>query len=363
MVRRLSVVVVSVLVVVTGWVVVSSRATAASSTPVVYVATGENFPDALGAAAAAAVQGGPVLLVRKGSIPSETAAELSRLSPDVIYVVGGTAVITDSVVSQLGAYAATVTRVAGANRYATAAAVSQGVFPVSGGGGAALEARVAALEAQVDALEALLAGVTRNGDTLKFTAMNLQVVNGQNETSSSNGLGNVIIGYNEDQDSDETRTGSHYLIVGKEHTWTAYGGIVAGYRNTATGNHASVSGGRDNTASGWASSVSGGWNNTASGNRSWVSGGENNTASGDRSSVSGGRDNTASDIYASVSGGYANRASGNYASVSGGTSNTASGYSASISGGWYGTASGSFSSILGGTNKTVDTSYGCWPAC
>ncbi len=65
-IRRLSVIVVSVLVVATAWVIVSSRATAASPTPVVYVATGENFPDALGASAAAAVQGGPVLLVRKG---------------------------------------------------------------------------------------------------------------------------------------------------------------------------------------------------------------------------------------------------------------------------------------------------------
>jgi hypothetical protein len=358
----MSVIVVSVLVVVTAWVVVSSRATAASSTPVVYVATGENFPDALGASAAAAVQGGPVLLVRKGSIPSETAAELSRLSPDVIFVVGGTAVIDDTVVSQLGAYASTVTRVAGANRYATAAAVSAAVFPVSGGGGGALEARVAALEAQVDALQALLSGVTRNGDTLLLTGMNLQVVNGQGETVTSNGLGNVIIGYNEDEGSDETRTGSHYLIVGKEHTWTAYAGIVAGYRNTATGNHASVSGGRDNTASGYAASVSGGIYNTASGSRSWVSGGRDNTASGTYASVSGGRNNTASDNYASVSGGYANTASGDYSSVSGGTSNTASGYSASISGGWFSTASGSYSSILGGQNESVSGNYDTYPA-
>jgi hypothetical protein len=347
MVRRMSVIVVSVLVVVTGWVVVSSRATAASSTPVVYVATGENFPDALGASAAAAVQGGPVLLVRKGSIPSETAAELSRLSPDVIFVVGGTAVITDSVVSQLGAYASTVTRVAGANRYATAAAVSAAVFPVtsSGGGGAALEAAVAALTARVDTLEskvaglesdnddleALLAGVTRNGDTLKFTGMNLQVVNGLGSTATSNGLGNVIIGYNEDVGTSETRTGSHYLIVGREHTWTAYAGIVAGYSSTVTGAYASVSGGYYNTASGTYTSVSGGLYNTASGNYSSVSGGWSNTASGWYASVSGGRDN---------------RASGNYSSVSGGRDNR---------------ASGDYTSILGGQNQTVNTTYGIYP--
>jgi putative cell wall-binding protein len=88
--RSVLVVVLSLLVVAAGIVLVSQRASAASSTPVVYVATGENFPDALGAAAAAAVQGGPVLLVRNTSIPAATAAELARLSPNVIYVAGGT---------------------------------------------------------------------------------------------------------------------------------------------------------------------------------------------------------------------------------------------------------------------------------
>jgi hypothetical protein len=303
-----------------------------------------------------------VLLVREGSIPSETAAELSRLSPDVIFVVGGTAVITDSVVSQLGAYASTVTRVAGPNRYATAAAVSAAVFPVTFGGGdiAALEAAVAALTTRVDTLEtkvaglesdnddleALLAGVTRNGDTLKFTAMNLQVVNGLGATATSNGLGNVIVGYNEDVGGNEIRTGSHYLIVGDEHTWTNYGGIVAGFSNTASGAYASVSGGLDNTASG---------------DNASVTGGQYNTASGDYASVSGGWVNTASGSYASVSGGYNNTAGITSSSVSGGFGNTASGIYASVSGGYSNTASGNYSSILGGQNQTVSVAYGIYP--
>jgi hypothetical protein len=375
-VRRLSVIVVSVLVVVTGWVIVSSRATAASSTPVVYVATGENFPDALGASAAAAVQDGPVLLVRKSSIPSVTAAELSRLNPDVIFVVGGTAVITDTVVSQLGTYASTVTRVAGPDRYATAAAVSAAVFPIAGGGGGALEARVVALEAQVDALQALLAGVTRNGDTLILSGMNLQVVNGQGTTTTSNGLGNVIIGYNEDMGSQEPRTGSHYLIVGDEHTWTSYGGIVAGYQNTAGGAFGSVTGGHFNIASGDYSSVTGGYSNiasaeyssmtggrfnTASGWASSVFGGQYNDAEGTRSTVTGGLDNTASGDYSSVSGGWGNTAGGQYASVSGGNLNSAGGESSSVSGGWWNFATGNYSSVLGGSHETVTSSYGTYP--
>jgi hypothetical protein len=248
-IRRSLVLFVSVLVLIAG-VFVVQRANAASSTPVVYVATGENFPDALGAAAAAAVQGGPVLLVTKTAIPAETKAELSRLSPDVIYVSGGTAVVSDTVFDALKAYAPTVKRVAGANRYSTAVEVSKSAFPVTSSGGGdvaaltaavnALTARVSALEAENTVLKSTLSGVTRNGDTLTFTGMNLQVVNGEGSTSSSNSLGNVIIGYNEDLFGDETRTGSHYLVVGPDHAWTLYGGIVAGAGNTASGRYSSV---------------------------------------------------------------------------------------------------------------------------
>jgi hypothetical protein len=118
-------------VVAAGIVVVSQRAGAASSTPVVYVATGENFPDALGAGPAAAIVKGPILLVSQNSIPGETAAELTRLSPDKIIIVGGTAVVSASVESGLAAYAGTVERIAGANRYDTAAKLSAATYPAT----------------------------------------------------------------------------------------------------------------------------------------------------------------------------------------------------------------------------------------
>ncbi|HEX4906512.1 MAG TPA: cell wall-binding repeat-containing protein [Acidimicrobiales bacterium] len=90
---------------------------------VVYVATGANFPDALGGGPAAANEGAPILLVEQNAIPATTAAELSRLRPTRIVLLGGTAAISDVVHMQLGSYATTVDRVAGLNRYATAAAV------------------------------------------------------------------------------------------------------------------------------------------------------------------------------------------------------------------------------------------------
>lgn len=97
-----------------------------SAVDTVFVATGSNFPDALGAAAAAGHLGAPVLLVGE-TVPGATASELTRLGPSKIYVVGGSAVISDAVAASLGAYG-TVERLAGANRYATAAAVSQEVY-------------------------------------------------------------------------------------------------------------------------------------------------------------------------------------------------------------------------------------------
>jgi hypothetical protein len=99
------------------------------ATPIVIVATGENFPDALGAGPAGGVESAPVLLVSKNSIPDATKAELARLQPNEIHIVGGTAVISTSVEQQLGAYAAHIVRLAGANRYETAAEVSKSAFP------------------------------------------------------------------------------------------------------------------------------------------------------------------------------------------------------------------------------------------
>ena len=130
-IRRSILVVLVCLVVVAAGVFVSQRASAASSTPVVYVATGENFPDALGAGPAAAIVKGPILLVSLNAIPGETAAELTRLAPDKIIIVGGTAVVSASVESGLAAYAGTVERIAGANRYDTAAKLSAATYPAT----------------------------------------------------------------------------------------------------------------------------------------------------------------------------------------------------------------------------------------
>src|SRR5881396_3354346 len=194
-----------------------------------------------------------------------------------------------------------------------------------------------------------------SGPHLLITGCNVHIRSGSGMTGDTTNLGNLIIGYNEPRNTTDTtnRTGSHTLIIGPEHQFTASGGLLAGYRSTVTADFASVSGGRDNTASGNAASVSGGFTNAASGLEASVSGGELNTASGDFASVSGGQSNTASGFVASVSGGRQNTASGNVASVSGGRQNTASANDASVSGGGANTASGAIASVSGGELNTA----------
>jgi CBS domain-containing protein len=98
----------------------------------VFIATGENYPDALAASAATDDQG-PILLVTHNSIPEPTEDELVRLNPKRIVVVGGTAVISAQVEADLGAFTTgDVIRLSGANRYETAADISAATFPITG---------------------------------------------------------------------------------------------------------------------------------------------------------------------------------------------------------------------------------------
>jgi hypothetical protein len=94
---------------------------------------------------------------------------------------------------------------------------------------------------------------------MTFTGVNVQIVSGSGATDGPvNGTGNLIIGYNENPGD---QSGSHNLVVGQGHTFTNYGGFVAGLGNTVGGPNASVSGGQGNTAyAGW-SSISGGMSN------------------------------------------------------------------------------------------------------
>jgi len=96
---------------------------------VAFVATGENYPDALAGGPPAAKLGGPILLTEKDKLPAATITELNRLKPGRIVVLGGTGVVSAAVEKALQAHTSgEVSRLAGADRYSTAAAVSAAHF-------------------------------------------------------------------------------------------------------------------------------------------------------------------------------------------------------------------------------------------
>ncbi len=237
---------------------------------------------------------------------------------------------------------------------------------------AALKADVAALQAEMAEMKALLAGVTRGNnadgfDTLTLEGMNLQVTNGTGNTGATNGLGNVIIGYNTDAEADDLRSGSHYLVIGDEHSYSSYSAAVAGFDNASLSFYASafgrqaiaegqwsfVAGGNDNQASGTASFVGGGLENQASGNYSSVFGGSSNEASGPWSSAAG-FGNLASGEVSFVGGASVSTAEGNTSFVGGGTQNLASGASSFVGGGSTNLASGAESFVGGGDGNIAD---------
>jgi putative cell wall-binding protein len=109
-----------------------SKSTFVPGVPYVFVATGRGFPDALAGGALAAQLGAPLLLVSTSSIPTPTLNEIKRLKPTDIYVLGGPAVVAEAVLQQLRSYdhptVGATYRLAGADRFATAAAISRAAF-------------------------------------------------------------------------------------------------------------------------------------------------------------------------------------------------------------------------------------------
>lgn len=105
-------------------------AAAWGSAPTVYLATGRDYADALGAAAIAGAKNAPVVLVNgaASALPAASTALLKTLKTTSTVIVGGEGAVSKGIAQNLAAAKLTVTRHGGADRYATNAALNGASF-------------------------------------------------------------------------------------------------------------------------------------------------------------------------------------------------------------------------------------------
>ena len=110
--------------------IVTSQETFRGGAETVVIATGENWPDALGGSALAGTMYGPILLSPKDALPADVLAEIERLNPSSAYVLGGEGALSDDVYDELTGLLGSmnVTRLGGADRYETAEIIADEVI-------------------------------------------------------------------------------------------------------------------------------------------------------------------------------------------------------------------------------------------
>lgn len=121
--------------------------------PIVFIANGNNFPDALASGPAAGSLGAPVLLVNGGaqSVDDDLIELLDELGTTRAYVLGSSASVSTGILSQLNGYLDDgAQRISGPDRYATAVAINSRFFG---------ESEIALLSTGVNFPDALGGGV------------------------------------------------------------------------------------------------------------------------------------------------------------------------------------------------------------
>ena len=103
--------------------------------PVVYIASGTTFADSLAGSAAGTIAGAPLMLTGATKLPDVTAFALEDIKPKEVRILGSTAVVSADVQKAVAKAApnAVITRLGGADRYATAAAVVKNLKLPTGG--------------------------------------------------------------------------------------------------------------------------------------------------------------------------------------------------------------------------------------
>lgn len=135
----------------TARLIATDVATAGFDGSTVLVARADAFPDSLAGSYLAGVLDAPVLLTATDAVSPELSAALAAIDPDTVVLLGGQAALGDAVATALSS-SYTVQRLAGSDRFATAAAIARqiGATPPAAEGLAV----VASGEAFPDALAA-----------------------------------------------------------------------------------------------------------------------------------------------------------------------------------------------------------------
>jgi photosystem II stability/assembly factor-like uncharacterized protein/putative cell wall-binding protein len=102
---------------------------ASGSADTIVLATGANWPDALGGASLAGAYGGPLLLTKPDTLSSQVLDEARRLNVDRVVILGSTRAVSAAVenalkIATINGHGLTVTRIGGAGRYDTAARIA-----------------------------------------------------------------------------------------------------------------------------------------------------------------------------------------------------------------------------------------------
>ncbi|HBW35099.1 cell wall-binding repeat-containing protein [Desulfosporosinus sp. BICA1-9] len=99
--------------------------------PIVVLATGRNFPDALTGTVLAQKIKGPLLLTESGRLNPVVSAELKRLGTQEVFLLGGTAALNEGIEQSLKDQGILPKRLFGWDQYGTAAAIAKVAAPSS----------------------------------------------------------------------------------------------------------------------------------------------------------------------------------------------------------------------------------------
>lgn len=141
---------------------ISERYNEPAAVDTVFLATGAKYPDALSLAPAAAQEGNALLLTPQSQLWPTVEAELTRLAPETVVIVGAEDSVSADVEQQVAAALpeAEIERLAGENRYETSVMIAAYAFPN------ATLAYVASGQLFPDALSAAPVAATRNAPVI-----------------------------------------------------------------------------------------------------------------------------------------------------------------------------------------------------